>query len=284
MKIAIIGEKNRAVAWEKHLRKLSVVKEVTFTSSISENNSVDAVFLIDDSDHNLENLYSSITAGNHTYLISRLPINVNQLEHIYHASEEAEVNVQFSHWPTFSESIQWITQQIEKPSLIQIFKKTVPENHRIIDIEDFNHDWIDEVALIIKWFGGNIHRYEIKPVLLGNIFTGFSITLRFENSSVASFNYVATSNKATHQRIFSDKHTMIEVDVLNQKTRSHKVNDLNRLSSKEKTFDSTGSAGRSVTQFIKSIQLKQQTPFSPYDALQTAKTVQKIKVLMGMTD
>lgn len=284
MKISIIGEKGRAAAWEKHLRKLSIVKEVIFTSSIEENGDVDAVLLINDSKNNLEHLYKSVIAGNHTFLISKLPVDVDMLEKIYHASEEAEVNVQFSHWPTLSESVQWIMQHVEKPELIQISKETIPANHRIIDIEDFNYDWIDEVALIVKWLGGNIHRYEIKPSLLGEIFTGFSASLRFENASLASLHFLAASDKDSHQRLFSNAHSMINFDVIKQKVRFHQLNDLNRLSLQEKKFDPSDTAERAVTLFIKSIQMKQWPPFSPYDALQTAKAVKKIKTLIGLKE
>jgi hypothetical protein len=52
MKIAIVGERERATAWEKHLRKLSTVKEVTITTSLSDSSGLDTVLLIDDTKDN----------------------------------------------------------------------------------------------------------------------------------------------------------------------------------------------------------------------------------------
>lgn len=280
MKIAIVGEKERASAWEKHLRKLSIVKEVVITNNLSGSDDTDTVLLIDDSPENLQQLLQTIRAGNHTFLISKLPTDAEMLDKVYHASEEAEVNVQFSHWPSLSDSINWIKQQIPKPTLIQIKKETIPLNYRVIDVEDFDHAWIDELALIIKWMGGNIHRFEVKPIILGDHPLGLDISLRFESSAVASFQFLATTDKEKHQRIFTNNNLMIDFDVIKQKVRIHKLNDLNRIAIQEKVFDPSDTAEWSVVQFIKSIQLKQPTLFSPYEALLTANTADKIKSLM----
>ena len=280
MKIAIVGEKERASAWEKHLRKLSIVQEVVITNRLAGSDDTDTVLLIDDSPDNLQQLLHSIRAGNHTYLISKLPTDAEMLDKVYHASEEAEVNVQFSHWPSLSDSINWIKQQIPKPTLIQIKKETIPLNYRVIDVEDFDHDWIDELALIIKWMGGNIHRFEVKPIILGTHPLGLDISLRFESSAVASIQFLATTDKEKHQRIFTNNSMMIDFDVIKQKVRIHKLNDLNRIAIQEKVFDPSDTAEWSVVQFIKSIQLKQPTLFSPYDALITANATDKIKSLL----
>jgi hypothetical protein len=280
MKISIVGEKERAAAWEKHVRKLTAVKEVVITSDLQVADNPNAVLLIDDSNENLQRLLNSIKAGHHTFLISKLPTDPFMIEKVYHASAEANVNVQFSHWPSISESMNWIHQQVKKPNLLQIKKETVPRNYRVIDSEDFEYDWIDELALVIKWMGGNIHRYEVKPIKLGTIPLGLSLTLRYENSAVVSMQYLASSVKERHQRIFSNQHIMADFNVIKQNIRLHKLNDLNRITILEKVFDPTGTAEWSVVQFIKSIQLGQPTLFSPYDALLTARAADKIKSLI----
>ena len=280
MKISIVGVKERATAWEKHLRKLSIVKEVVITSNLQIEDNPDAVLLIDDSNEKLQRLLNSIKAGHHTYLISKLPTELSLLEKVYHVSEEAHVNVQFSHWPSLSESLNWIQQQVNKPNLIQIKKESVPRNYRVIDEEVFEHDWIDELALVIKWMGGNIHRYEVKPVKLGTMSLGLNLTLRYENSAVVSMQYLASSVKERHQRVFSNENIMADFNVIKQKVRLHKLNDLNRIAIQEKVFDPSDTAEWSVVQFIKSIQLGQPALFSPFDALQTARAVNKIKSLI----
>lgn len=280
MKIAIVGERERATAWEKHLRKLSVVKEVTITTSLSDSTGLDAVLLIDDSKENLQRLLHSVKGGNHTYLISKLPTDKTLLEKLYHVSEEAHVNVQFTHWPSLSESMNWIQKEVSKPELIQIKKESVPLNNRVLSEDDFHHQWTDELALIIKWMGGNIHRYEVKPIIVQGNYMGLDLTLRFENAALASMQFLAAGEKEVHQRIFSNRKVMANCDVTRQKVKIYRGNDMDRLSIQEKKFDPTDTAEWSVTQFIKSIQMDQETIFSPYDALRTANALDQIKSLM----
>lgn len=281
MKIAIVGERQRASAWEKHLRKLSVVKEVTITNSLSDNSGLDGVLLIDDSKDNLQRLLHSVRGGNHTYLISKLPADKPLLEKLYHTSEEAHVNVQFSHWPSLSKSMNWIQKEVLKPDLIQIKKEIIPINNRVPTRDDFHHQWIDELALVIKWMGGNIHRYEVKPIIVEDHFLGLDITLRFENASLASMQFLAMAEKEIHQRIFSNRKVMADCDITKQKVRMYRRNNMDRLAIQEKKFDPSDTAEWSVVQFIKSIQLQQETIFSPYDALQTANALDHVKSLMG---
>lgn len=280
MKIAIVGERERATAWEKHLRKLSTVKEVVITTSLSDGKGLDAVLLIDDSKNNLHRLLHSVKAGNNTYLISKLPTDQTLLEKLYHVSEEAQVNVQFSHWPSLSESTNWIQKEVTKTELIQIKKESVPLNNRALSIDDFHHTWVDELALIIKWMGGNIHRYEVKPIVIDSNYLGLDITLRFENASLASMQFLATAEREVHQRIFSNRSVMANCDVTKQKVRLYRGNNGDRLTIREKTFDPSDTAEWSVVQFIKSIQLEQETIFSPYHALRTANALDQIKSLM----
>ncbi|NBC65148.1 MAG: hypothetical protein GVY07_05710 [Bacteroidetes bacterium] len=280
MKFAIVGERERASAWEKHLRKLTTVKEVTITTSLSNSAGLDALLLIDDTKDNLHRLLNSVKAGNHTYLISKLPTDKALLEKLYHVSEEAHVNVQFSHWPSMSESMNWIHKEIPKPELIQIKKESVPLNNRVLSHEDFLHNWVDELALIIKWMGGNIHRYEVKPIIVDSNYLGLTITLRFENASLASMQFLATAERELHQRIFSNRSLMANCDVTEQKVKLYRGNNGDRLTIQEKKFDPSDTAEWSIMQFIKSIQLEQETVFSPYQALRTANALDQIKSLM----
>ncbi len=280
MKFAIVGEKERAKAWEKHLRKLSVVNEVVITGSLSDLDAQHAVLLIDDSEENLTHLLRSIKKGFHTYLVSKLPTHLQLLDKVYHASEEAEVQVQFSHWPSMTESIHWIRQQIEKPDLIQIKKETIPVNYRVSERAEFDHIWVDELALIIKWMGGNVHRYEVKPIILDTFYLGLNLTLRFENSAVATIQVLCSSDRELHQRIFSSRSALADFDVIKHRIRYHSLSDYQKVTVKEHTFNPTDTAEWSVVQFIKAIQLNKSTLFSPYDLLQTAKSVEKIKQLM----
>lgn len=279
MYITIIGKKNRASAWEKHLRKLSIVQQVVISPVFDDQDNSDAVLIIDDSSKNLETLLNVIKKGKHAYLISRLSTDFSKLDKIYHSAEEANVNVQFSHWPSIASSTNWIKQQIDKPELIQITKETVPIHYKV-DQSEFEHGWIDEIAFIVKWLGGNVHHIETKPIQINGIFLGLSVTLRFESRSVASISFSAVAKDYSHHRLFSGKNIFLNLDVKNQTIRQTLVNDHKKVAFKEKSFDPTDSAEWSVLQFIKSIQLDQPTIFNAYDALQTAHVSSRIKTLL----
>lgn len=280
MKIVIVGDKHRAETWEQLLRKLPEVTEVIFMQYVPSDPAVDGVLLIDNSDQALPNLLRSVKNGNHTYLISRLFYQTEFIENIYHASEEAGVCVQFSHWPSLSDSIQWVKKIIPRPAHIIIKKDSVQANKKVIDIEDFNHEWIDEIALIIGIAGANIHKYVIKPVVLKNIVTGFSASFRFENSAVASFHFSGVAAREFHQRIFSDHQTMLDCDVLDQKITTVDLNHLNRITRSEKRFDSSTTAKNSLKGFIRSVQHKKRPVFSAYEAFSASKAVALISRLI----
>lgn len=276
MKVAIIGEKSRASAWEKHLRKLSIIEEVIIASSLFKDADVGTAILINESENNLQILNEAIREGLNCFLVSRLPQNVNMLETIYHAAAEGGVAVQFSHWPSITPSTQWIHQQISKPDLIQIKKEIRPVNYSV-DISEFDHHWTDEVAFIIKWMGGNVHRTEAKPILIEGVPLGLFITFRFEDGSAASLQYSAFGNSDYHQRLFSNRDVMIDCNVLNQQVKTYRVNDQKRITVQEKKFDPTDTAEWALRQFFKSIQMNNETVFSPYDALLTAKSIEKVR-------
>jgi hypothetical protein len=277
MKVAVIGEKSRASAWEKHLRKLSVVNEVILLSTLFEDPELRTVILIeDDPDKSLGLLDRSIRSGLNSFLISRLPQDIKKLEHIYHASSEAGVTVQFSHWPSVTPSTQWIRQQVQKPDLIQIKKEVRPVNYTI-NKEIFDHHWTDEVAFIVKWMGGNVHRIDAKPVIVEDMPLGLSLSMRFEDASVASIQFSNAGQDERHQRVFSDQHLMIDCNVLTQKMKTYRVNEKHRITVQEKSFDPSETAEWALQQFIKSIQMKSDSIFSPYDALLTARIVDKIR-------
>ena len=276
MKIAIVGQQERCIAWEKHLRKLKVIEEVIITNSLAASDKVNAVLLIDDSPSRLEQLLNSVRLGYHTYLISRLSDDTESLEKIYHSAEESGVKVQFSHWPSMAESTNLIKKLIEKPELIQIKKENnvLPSANPVST--DSTYEWIDEVALIIKWMGGNIHHMEVKPVSLGTFLLGLAITFRFENSSVATLHYLSGTDRENHQRIISSSTLLVDCDITKQITRILSVTDFGKISVRIDEFDPTDSAKWSVVQFIKSIQTGQKTVFSAYDALLTSRAVNRI--------
>lgn len=275
MKIAIIGDSSRADAWEKHLRKLSAIQEVVLTASVRGKADLDAAILLDDGSRDLSKLEHLIKLGLHTFFISKFPKDSSALENVYNHSRESNVRIQFSHWPTLAPASLWMHQKMRKPDLILIRREVqlFPES---TSQENIDHHWIDEVGWAIKWLGGNVHRIEAKQLSIENKRVGISITLRYEDSSVVSIQFSALGTKNLHQRIISDGLISIDCDAILQHVKLFRENSYGNIKSDAHQFDPKVTAENSVLQFIKSIQLKKEPPFSAYDAYQTALISDKI--------
>ncbi|WP_069130885.1 hypothetical protein [Rhodohalobacter halophilus] len=275
MKIAIIGDSSRAEAWEKHLRKLAAIQEVVLTSYVRKKGDIDGAILLDSGAKELSELEGLIKLGINTYFISHIPNNAPALEKLYLLSREADVRVQFSHWPTLAPASIWMHQQMRKPTTVLI-RKELQLYPNSTKQENIDHHWIDEVGWAIKWLGGNVHRIEAKQLSVDSIKVGVSITLRYEDSSIVSIQFSALGEKNLHHRTISDGLITIDCDAIHQKVRLYRENSYGNIKSEKRDFDPKVTAENSVLQFIKAIQLKKDTPFSAYDAYQTTLISDKI--------
>ena len=102
MKVAIVGDATRTHAWEQHLMPHNIVKEVILSPNVTGITKADACFLLDDSSDNMDQLKKVIQRGLHTFLITKLPLDVEQIEKVKRVAEEARVQVMFAHWPSLS--------------------------------------------------------------------------------------------------------------------------------------------------------------------------------------
>ncbi|MEX0889970.1 MAG: hypothetical protein WDZ33_00395, partial [Balneolaceae bacterium] len=115
MKVGILGDRKRAQVWEKHLRPLKAVQEVVIASTLKDIRGSYCCILIDDSPHNLDLLADTIRLGIHSYLVAEIPTDTEKLRKVHSYSQESDVRVQFSHWPSLSSATQWMRSQLPKP-------------------------------------------------------------------------------------------------------------------------------------------------------------------------
>lgn len=281
MRVGILGDRDRAVAWEKHLRPLSAVHEVVITTSLSDLDDIDACILLDDTASNLGLLADSIRLGFHSYLVSSLPTEEEPLKRIHRLAQESDVRVQFSHWPTISPSSQWMKQQLPKPSFIQIIKE-----HSHINFSEtrlrFSHTWIDEIAFIVKWMGINTHKLEATSFFPGTPEAGLNIFIKFENGSSAALFFLVSGNEERHRRLASAPALLLDCNVDRQAVKKSVMKDNQRLSSESQTFNPAKAAGLSASLFFKAIKLKKETAFTAYDAVKTARVINEIQKLLNV--
>lgn len=276
MKVGIIGSAERAVAWEKNMGQHPSVTEVIIARSLQGIGPIDACVIIDDSESNLDILLEAVKTGYHCFLVSRLPQDTPKVEKIYHAAEESNVAVQFSHWPSLAPASQWMVQKIQKPRFIQIIREIRHSDYLERD-SNLPYYWIDELAFCIRWLNGAIHHVDVNQTSRAATRGGaIHLFLRFDSGSTANIYVTTVSNRNNHVRTASDNSYLLECNVLEQNVRMGQTNDNDHLFFKKKMFDASRSAELASTQFLKAIQLKKTTPFGAYDLYRTLTVVDKI--------
>lgn len=277
MKIGIVGPAERAVAWEEHLRPHRAVEEVIIAANLKDIGNVDACLLFNESENQLETLLKSVQLGFHSFLISPLPTDYKTIEKVYHASEEANVLLQFSHWPTLAPASQWMANKIKKPTFIQIVRE-ISYTHFLEMNYNIDYLWIDELAFSLKWVDGAVHSIDLKTVdLQGNAIYALHLFLRFNSGATANIFINTCAPENNHHRLAADHAYLIDCDVEKQLVRIGQENEGTHLFFNKQHFDPSKAAEMAVTQFIKAIQLKKPTLYTGYDLLKLAKEIERIK-------
>ncbi len=276
MKVGIVGPAKRAVVWENHLAGHPTISEVIIAADLEQIVSVDACFILNESNRP-DKALKSIKLGFHTFLISKLPTKASAVEKLYFASEEANVRLQFSHWPTLAPASQWMALKIPKPSFIQVIYEV---NHAAFLESAASHHslWIDELAYCLKYINSSIFEIDINSSKLSSQPTATHLMLQFDNGSTASVYVNSASDHDKHTRFVSDSKLQIECEVESQRVRVGKSNESDRLFFERKEFDASLAADQAATKFLKAIQLKKPTAYNGYDLLQLANVLKKIKI------
>lgn len=277
MKVGIVGDAKRAVAWEQHLRPHQIVREVELCPTIKEVGKVDACLLIDETAQNLDILLEGIHQGLNCFLISRPPTNTQKLEKIYRATKEAGVYVQFSHWPTLAPATQWMMDRMVRPSFLSITRE-VNYTQFINAEEEFRQFWIDELGFCMKWVDSGIHHIEAKAVSIENKHTiATHIFLRFDNGTTADIRIYTGASENNHKRIASTKQEVLECNVPSQTIRIGRLNSGEHLFFDKQSFDPAKAAEKAALMFLKSVQMQKEPPYTSYDSYQLSLQIEKIE-------
>ena len=277
MKVAIIGDATRTHAWEQHLMPHNIVREVVLSPSVNGIQKADACFLLDDTSQNLEHLIKTIQKGLHTFLVTRIPLDLNKLEKVKRVAEEARVQVQFAHWPSLSSASQAMMQKVPKPTFINVSKE-ISYQTSFEGEDNFDHYWIDEIGFCLKAMNSGIHHIEAKQLnLQPSHSVAIQLFIRFESGGTASVYINSGAAEQKHKRIIADSNGIIECDVINQVIKEGRLNTSDNLVFKREEFDPSKSAEKAALQFLKAIQLKKEPTYTIHDLLKLARTVKKVE-------
>lgn len=277
MKIGIIGPADRAAAWEEHLRPHNSVSEVIITPRLKDVGEVDGCLLLDESENRMELLLEAIKTGHHSFLISRLPTHTPFVEKIYHAAEEANVLLQFSHWPSIAPATQWMMQKIEHPRFVQITRE-ISYTSFLESEQDSESIWIDELAFCLKWCRGTVHHLDLNNVrFTGEDSHAIQISLRFDSGATSNIFINTCSTGQRHIRFASDSARLAECNVTEQTVRMGKEARGGHLFFDKRSFDPTRAAELSVSHFLKAIRLRRATVFNGYDLMRLCRTADRVR-------
>ena len=259
MKVGIVGDATRAVAWEQHLRPHNIVSEVELCPTIQDLDAVDACFILDESDKNLEILLEGVRRAYHCFFIAKQPTDINMLEKVHRSAKESGCSVQFAQWPSLAPATRWMMDKLPKPTYVHIDKEI--ERNTLVGLPStFRNHWIDEVGLCMKWFDSGIHHIEAKETVLSGTYPiTFYLFLRFDNGATATINIYTGAGQNRHQRLAANRHEVLECNVLDQVVRTGRVNDSKRIYFEKQEFDGRTAAEKAALLFLKSIQMGKQT-------------------------
>ncbi|HLR33089.1 MAG TPA: hypothetical protein VK074_11400 [Fodinibius sp.] len=285
MNIGIVGPADRAVAWEKHLRDHQLIKEVTITRDLKNISSADACLLIDDSEERFFRLLEAVKSGLHTFLIAPLPraSDAALVEQTYHASQEANVRLQFSHWPTLAPSSKWLSTKIIKPSFIHISRSITHAQRMDADFE-FDYLWINELAFCLRWISGSVHHIDLNTASLksGKPYA-LHLLLRFDSGATTNIYINTTAAENSHQRVVADQNYLANYDVLSQTIGIGEESKSKHLFFDRQSFDASRSAELAVMEFIKSIRMKRPAIYNGYHLMKLTKTLKRIDKRLNRT-
>ena len=277
MKIAIVGDASRSHAWEQHLMPHNIVREVIMSPTISGINKADACFLLDDSSDNLDTLINTLQKGLHTFLVSRLPMQVAKLEKVSRIAEEARVLLQFAHWPSLAPATQVMMSNLSKPTFIHITRE-ISHNQSFESEIELEHLWVDEVGFCLKFMDSGIHHIEAKQLTIHpDRHLGIQLFIRFENGGSAGIYINSGSNQQHHKRVVTDGRLLMECDVQQQTVKKGRMNSSNHLTYSKEEFNPAKSAEKAALQFLKAIQLGKEPIFTIHDLLKLSRTSEKIR-------
>lgn len=292
MKIGIVGDELVAKTWETRLQKHASVREVTIVKKSEHLPKLDACIIIDPNETAFDEAALAIRKGIHSFLISRLPTRKEQIERLYHYSEESGVHLQLAHWSSYSPAFQWIQTKIQQIDFVHIERRLTLQNYQSFDFP-FTYLWIDELAFCLKLFKSNVHKVDVglsgitnsnstdshskkDPLKLPQL----QLFLRFDNGGSASISLSTGSSESVHKRVMSNTKYTAEFDVIKNKVILSSLDKHENIYQEVRHFEDEEPADRALALFLKSIQTKSTPEYSIFDSLKLTRIIQQIEEKM----
>jgi hypothetical protein len=289
MRLGIVAEdEDVAKAWENRLQHHISVREVTIVKKSEHLQLVDACLIIKNNDSIYDDAASLIRRGMHCFLISKLPTHKEQIERLYHFSEESGVFLQLAHWISFSPAAQWINTKIKHPTFIHIDRRLPLSQINAYD-HAFSNLWIDDLAYCLKIMRSNVHKVEVgfsgitQPMITQtspqtpSSLPQLHLFIRFDNGGSALIFIGTGVHELSYKRVISDSKVHIEHDVLKSSVLVNTPDQNQHIFQETKHFLEEEPADRALSLFLKAVQTKTVPEYSIFDSLKLTRVIQQIE-------
>ncbi len=275
MKLAVIGPPEQAYIWEQRLKPLKSVTEVVMVRHPGDVDSVSACIYSAQSEDDVEELCRLIRKGIHVFAITPLDVKPETALMLCRSAEEAGVRVQVAQWSRFTSLTEWISGRIPLPRSLY-FSRTFPYSVLRNEQITFDHLWLDDLALCLSWISSEVHHIEAVPVRHAGNLLALHLHLRFDNGAVATIHVTALGSMTRQEYIVSDSRMSIRADVSENHVWMAYADVNSRMIIEQKDIEQREPETTALYHFLKSVQMRRDSPFSAYDLLRLSRTKERI--------
>jgi hypothetical protein len=270
LRIGILGEPDRTLAWEKYLRIHPSVAEVVCTTAIPALGDILACILLDESDA-LNNAIHFARHGLHVFLVCRIPTDLPMLIRLQHTVEESHSVAQFVNWAYFHPISLWMMEQMPRPRVLHSYRE-VPLQHVRDHTLRLDNLWLEDLSLVLKWVDSGVHKIESHTVVQANETVCRHAWLQFDNGTSATFSLSQKSASLQHKRLAFDTNTTIEADIIARKIHLNRTQQ-DTLPYEVRDFTSELPVQQAITRFLKAIQMRRAAEYGIFDVVRLARTL-----------
>lgn len=283
MKIGFVGNKELASGWELRLQLFPNIQEMVFAEEFRFlGDNIDGCIILDPTDKAYTEASVAIRESVPTFLVSRLPENVQQIRRLAQYCEEANTPLQLAHWPSFHPATRWVLKNIRQPSLLHFERSLTAQEFDLYD-NPFRNLWLDELALLLKMVPA--HTLKIDVGFSGDneiASPRFHLFIRFDDGTTATLFVNTYAESAVHKRIVCGSFHSSEIDQLQKKLTVRELSEAGLRNSEAIPLDHTEPADIGLKDFLSTIRENTEPGYTIFDALKLTETVEMVDRQLGL--
>lgn len=277
MRIGFVGNKELASAWELRLQLFPNISQMVFVEEFQFlGDDIDGCIILDPTEQAYTEASIAIRESVPTFLVSRLPENVQHIRRLAQYCEESNTPLQLAHWPSFQPATRWVLAHIKQPALLHLERSLTATEYDVYD-NPFRNLWLDELALILKMVPA--HALKIDVGFNGDNHISsprFHLFIRFDDGTTATLFVNTHAEIAVHKRIVSGSFHSAEIDHINRKLTVRELSEAGLRNSQLIQLERDEPADIGLGDFLSTIKDSSQPGYTIFDALKLTETVEMV--------